>query len=82
MGCGVPGAISPPIQAFPTPTPRPTPPNPTPTPRPSLPPTGGPFNLMSRRVLGANAHLAEAAAAILAGCKYDPQEPPALPPLV
>lgn len=47
-----------------------------------LDPTGGPFNLMSRRVLGANAHLAEAAAAILAGCKYDPQEPPALPPLV
>lgn len=45
-------------------------------------PTGGPFNLMSRRVLGANAHLAEPAAAILAGCKYDPQEPPALPPLV
>lgn len=34
---------------------------------------------MSRRVLGANAHLAEAAAAILAGCPDAPNEPPALP---
>ncbi|PSC69083.1 Inositol monophosphatase 3 [Micractinium conductrix] len=44
-------------------------------------PTGGPFNIMSRRVLGTNAHLAEQVATILAGCKYDPEEPPALPPL-
>ena len=40
---------------------------------------GGPFTLMSRRVLGTNAHLAEAVAQILAGCKYAPDEPPPLP---
>lgn len=40
---------------------------------------GAPFNLMSRRVLGTNAHLAEAAAAILAQCPDAPGEPPALP---
>ena len=34
---------------------------------------------MSRRVLGANAHLAEPVSAILAGCKDAPNEPPALP---
>ena len=34
---------------------------------------------MSRRVLGTNAHLAEAAAEVLAGCQYAPDEPPALP---
>ncbi|KAI7843873.1 hypothetical protein COHA_002420 [Chlorella ohadii] len=44
-----------------------------------LDPTGAPFNLMSRRVLGTNAHLAEAAAAILAQCPDAPGEPPALP---
>lgn len=44
-----------------------------------LDPTGGPFNIMSRRVLGTNAHLAEAAAQVLAGCKYAPDEPPPLP---
>lgn len=51
---------------------------------PPLPPSpprcpGGPFNLMSRRVLGTNAHLAEAAAGVLAGCQYAPDEPQALP---
>ena len=34
---------------------------------------------MSRRVLGTNAHLAEAAAAVLAQCPDAPDEPPALP---
>lgn len=52
----------------------------TPTPPPSSL-AGAPFNLMSRRVLGTNAHLAEAAAAILAQCSDAPNEPPALPPL-
>jgi hypothetical protein len=35
---------------------------------------------MSRRVLGTNAHLAGQVSTILAGCKYDAQEPPVLPP--
>lgn len=36
---------------------------------------GGPFNIMSRRVLGANAHLAEKAAAALAPIPLAPGEP-------
>lgn len=46
---------------------------------PALFVAGAPFNIMSRRVLGTNAHLAEAAAAILAQCPDAPGEPPALP---
>lgn len=43
---------------------------------PRLPSTaGGPFNLMSRRVLGTNAHLAEAVSGILADCPCAPDEP-------
>jgi hypothetical protein len=40
---------------------------------------GGPFNMMSRRVLGTNAHLAEPVSAILASCKYADCEPKANP---
>ncbi|EFN58920.1 hypothetical protein CHLNCDRAFT_34254 [Chlorella variabilis] len=40
-----------------------------------LDPAGGPFNLMSRRVLGTNAHLAEAVSGILADCPCAPDEP-------
>jgi inositol-phosphate phosphatase/L-galactose 1-phosphate phosphatase len=43
-----------------------------------LDPAGGPFNLMSRRVLGTNAHLAEAASSILGAAQYAADEPPAL----
>jgi hypothetical protein len=42
---------------------------------------GGAFNLMSRRVLGTNAHLAEAASGVLSQAQYAPDEPPALGPL-
>lgn len=45
-----------------------------------LDPVGGPFNLMGRRVLGTNTHLAEAAAAVLAACPLAPGEPEPLPP--
>ena len=43
-----------------------------------LDPAGGPFNLMSRRVLGTNAHLAEAASSVLGIAQYAANEPPAL----
>ncbi|GAB4820855.1 hypothetical protein N2152v2_007901 [Parachlorella kessleri] len=45
-----------------------------------LDPTGGPFNIMSRRVLGTNAHLAEEVSSVLAGCKYAESEPKPQPP--
>lgn len=44
-----------------------------------LDPAGGPFNVMSRRVLGTNAHLAEPVSGILAQGPYAPDEPPPLP---
>jgi inositol-phosphate phosphatase/L-galactose 1-phosphate phosphatase len=43
-----------------------------------LDPSGGPWHVMSRRVLGTNAHLGPAVAQLLAGCKTSPEEPPAL----
>jgi inositol-phosphate phosphatase/L-galactose 1-phosphate phosphatase len=45
-----------------------------------LDPAGGPFNLMSRRVLGANAHLGAGVAAVLAAAPWAADEPPAVPP--
>ena len=43
-----------------------------------LDPCGGPFNVMSRRVLGTNAHLAQLMSGILAKGPYAPDEPPPL----
>ncbi|KAL3148626.1 Mitochondrial inner membrane peptidase complex subunit [Trebouxia sp. C0009 RCD-2024] len=40
-----------------------------------LDPSGGPFDIMARRVLGANAHLGKPVAAIIAGCKSSNKEP-------
>lgn len=40
-----------------------------------LDPSGGPFALMSRRVLATNAHLGAAAAKVLATCPEGPLEP-------
>ena len=40
-----------------------------------LDPAGGPFNIMSRRVMVTNAHLAEAASSVLSGMKLGPYEP-------
>ena len=45
-----------------------------------LDPSGAPFNIMSRRVLGTNAHLAEELVGVLKGCPDAPGEPPAVPP--
>lgn len=45
---------------------------------PALSSSGGAFNLMSRRVLGTNAHLAEAVSGVLSQAQYAPDEPPAL----
>jgi inositol-phosphate phosphatase/L-galactose 1-phosphate phosphatase len=45
-----------------------------------LDPAGGPFNLMARRVLGANGHLGPKVAAILAPCALGPSEPPTIIP--
>jgi hypothetical protein len=42
-----------------------------------LDPTGGPWGIMSRRVLGTNTHLGPAVAKLLAGCKTSTEEPPA-----
>lgn len=42
-----------------------------------LDPAGGPWDVMSRRVLGTNAHLGPAVAKLLAGCKTSPEEPSA-----
>ncbi len=42
-----------------------------------LDPTGGPFDVMARRVLGTNGHLGAKVAKVLAGCKFSSQEPPA-----
>ena len=39
-----------------------------------LDPAGGPFDVMSRRVLAGNAHLAAPAAAIIARCKTSSKE--------
>jgi len=44
-----------------------------------LDPEGGPFNVMSRRVLGTNRHLAEPVSKILRAGPYAPGEPPVLP---
>ncbi|KAL4534484.1 hypothetical protein Ndes2526A_g05380 [Nannochloris sp. 'desiccata'] len=44
-----------------------------------LDPCGGPFNLMSRRILATNAHLAEKASEILAAAPWAPDEPQPLP---
>lgn len=44
-----------------------------------LDPAGGPFNLMSRRVLAANALVGPKVAAILASRPLGPNEPEALP---
>jgi inositol-phosphate phosphatase / L-galactose 1-phosphate phosphatase len=41
-----------------------------------LDPAGGPFDLMGRRVLGANAHLGRNVAAVLAASKLSSKEPP------
>ena len=46
-----------------------------------LDPVGGPFNLMSRRVLGTNGHLAVAVSGILAAATWADDEPQPLPPL-
>eukprot|EP00955_Chlamydomonas_euryale_P105746 365661-Chlamydomonas_euryale.AAC.31 len=40
-----------------------------------LDPAGGPFDVMSRRVLGANNHLARPLADILASCPVSKSEP-------
>jgi len=40
-----------------------------------LDPAGGAFDVMSRRVLGTNAHLGGQFATLLAGCKVSAQEP-------
>ena len=40
-----------------------------------LDPAGGPFNIMGRRVLATNSHLAGAACSILTGMKLGPHEP-------
>ena len=40
-----------------------------------LDPAGGPFNIMSRRIMVTNAHLAEAASSVLSGMKLGPHEP-------
>lgn len=45
-----------------------------------LDPAGGPWDVMSRRVLGTNAHLGPAVAELLAGCKTSPEEPAAPAP--
>lgn len=42
-----------------------------------LDPAGGPWGVMSRRVLGTNTHLGPAVAQLLAGCKTSPEEPSA-----
>jgi inositol-phosphate phosphatase / L-galactose 1-phosphate phosphatase len=42
-----------------------------------LDPAGGPFDVMSRRILGTNGHLAEAVAQVLADGPWAPDEPPA-----
>ncbi|KAK9818040.1 hypothetical protein WJX72_006139 [[Myrmecia] bisecta] len=39
-----------------------------------LDPAGGQFGVMARRVLGTNAHLGDAVAKVLAGCKVSPHE--------
>ena len=44
-----------------------------------LDPSGGPFNVMSRRVLAGNKHVAKEAACILAAAPLGPMEPPPLP---
>ena len=44
-----------------------------------LDPSGGPFNVMSRRVLAGNKHVAKEAACILAAAPLGPKEPPPLP---
>lgn len=44
-----------------------------------LDPAGGPWDVMSRRVLAGNPSLAPAVAAVLAQCKTSPHEPP--PPM-
>ncbi len=43
-----------------------------------LDPSGSPFNVMARRVLAANPHIAHELTAILARCKVSQAEPPAL----
>lgn len=40
-----------------------------------LDPSGGPFDVMARRVLGANAHLGKPVAGIIASCKRSENEP-------
>jgi len=40
-----------------------------------LDPSGGPFNVMARRVLGANAHLGKPVAEVIASCKTSNKEP-------
>ena len=40
-----------------------------------LDPSGGPFNVMARRVLGSNAHLGKPVADIIASCKSSSKEP-------
>lgn len=40
-----------------------------------LDPSGGPFNIMARRVLGANAYLGKPVADIIASCKPSSKEP-------
>lgn len=42
-------------------------------------PAGGPFNLMSRRVLAANSHVGPKVAAIIGPCPLGPNEPGPLP---
>ncbi len=38
-------------------------------------PAGGPFDIMGRRVLGANGHLRDPLARVIAGAKTSPAEP-------
>lgn len=41
-----------------------------------LDPAGGPWDVMSRRVLAANGQLGPGVARLLAGCSSSPEEPP------
>ena len=47
-----------------------------------LDPSGSPWDIMGRRVLGTNAHLGPAVAELLAKCKTSPEEPPVPLPAV